>query len=214
MKLHGNIKLDIIGDRLGEIVVESFAYTKNGQSYFNIICDCGNKHISMGSLIRRGDVRSCGCANKRNRLIAITKHGERKSRLYGFWQAIKNKCNNKKARYYHLYGGKGVKVCDEWNNYIFFRDWALSNGYKNDLVLDRFPNIEGDFEPDNCRWTTCIEQNRFRNIRNIEISGKKQTISQWAKELGAGDDQLYERLRRGWSYEKTVTTPIKPRKRL
>lgn len=111
---------------------------------------------------------------------------------------------------YKNYGGRGVKICDEWNNdYRKFYDWAMSNGYNDDLSIDRI-DVNGDYEPSNCRWVdTKIQANNTRTNRHIKYRGETLTISEWANKIGMKYGTLRERIRRGWSISKAIRTKIK-----
>lgn len=105
--------------------------------------------------------KSCGC------MRYFYSHGETGTRLFGIWQGIKKRCFNINSDDYKNYGGRGITVCQEWLEYIPFRDWALANGYKKKLLIDRINN-NGNYEPQNCRWTNHIENNR--NSRNTKLN--------------------------------------------
>jgi len=124
---------------------------------------------------------------------------------------MKQRCYNPKANKYYLYGGRGIKVCNEWlKNYVAFYEWAISNGYRSDLTLDRIDR-NGDYSPDNCRWVTYQQQSRnTAQNRLITFRGRTQTLKDWADELGFKYTTLSARLRvYGWSVEKALTTPVK-----
>ncbi len=132
-------------------------------------------------------------------------HGKRKTRLYSIWANIKTRCYNVKDPHFSRWGGKGVVMCEEWkNSFQAFYDWAISNGYSDNLTIDRINN-NGNYEPSNCRWATIEEQNRNkRNVRFITCNGKTQTIGQWTKELGLGKETIRERLKRGWTESEAI----------
>lgn len=132
------------------------------------------------------------------------------SRLYNIWSRMKQRCFNKKYHGYHYYGGRGITVCKEWLDYLPFHNWAMSNGYENNLTLDRKDNNR-NYEPGNCRWITHKEQqnNKSSNVV-IEFNGKKLNSTQWSIELGFTRGVLYGRLNKlGWSIERALTTPLK-----
>ena len=133
-------------------------------------------------------------------------HGHRNSRLYRIWSNIKTRCYNQNDPHFNRYGGRGITVCDEWkNDFKAFYDWAMSNGYQDDLTIDRIDN-DGNYEPCNCRWVTVKEQNRNkRNVKFITYDGRTQTIPEWTKEFGLGKETIRERLKRGWSDEEALT---------
>lgn len=137
------------------------------------------------------------------------KHNMCETPLYYVWQAIKQRCYNKNNPKYKIYGDKGICMCEEWkNDFVAFMDWALENGYNVNLTIDRIDS-NGNYCPENCRWATYEQQgnNTCRNVF-IEFNGKKMTISQWAHCLGIEVGTLNSRLRKGWSIEKALTTPV------
>lgn len=138
------------------------------------------------------------------------KHGMYKSRIYKTWESMKNRCYCKSETSYKWYGGKGVTVCDEWlHNFQAFYDWAMNNGYKDSLTLDRIHNNKG-YEPSNCRWTTMKEQTRNRsNNRLLTYKGKTQCIVDWANEIGIDRRTITKRIDKlGWTVEKALSTPL------
>jgi len=141
-----------------------------GYAFVNV----GNEVITTGNHLRTGHTKSCGCLNKKNgEKNPSYKHGKRKTRLYKIFYGMKQRCYNKKNPRYKNYGEKGIKICDEWlDNFMNFYSWAIENGYKDDLTIDRINN-GGDYEPNNCRWLTRQAQNwnttRTKNIPPKEI---------------------------------------------
>lgn len=125
-----------------------------------------------------------------------TKHNT-KNRLYAVWNSMKQRCNNHKSQKYKIYGARGIKVCNEWNeSYDSFRKWALDNGYKEGLTLDRI-NVDGNYEPNNCRWVTYEVQNSNKsNNVWIEYKGEKHTATQWAKIYGYDVKVIYQKMER------------------
>lgn len=160
-----------------------------------------------------GATHSYGC-KKRKQITDMnkknTKHGQRNARLYKIWCGIKYRCYNLNSNEYEIYGGRGIGLCKEWNNnFEEFYKWAIANGYKDDLTIDRI-NVDGNYTPENCRWTTMkIQENNKRNNRIIEYKNRTQTISQWADETGIRKEIIYYRLNHGWSVERTLTQPVK-----
>lgn len=136
-------------------------------------------------------------------------HGMSKHRLYRIWKHIKQRCNNPNDQAYRNYGGKGVKVCKEWEeSFVAFKDWALSNGYEEHLTIDR-EDSDGNYEPSNCRWVTRAENTRRarkgrKSAHLVEYKGEKKTLEEWSEELGIKYITLYTRLRRTGSMEKAV----------
>lgn len=137
-------------------------------------------------------------------------HGGKGTRLYRIWTGMRTRCFNERAREYPLYGGRGITICDEWMDFARFREWALANGYRNKLTIERVDN-DGNYAPENCRWIPLGEQalNRSNTIV-ITFRGRTQPLVVWSEETGIPYPTLFARLRyRGWSVERALTTPVK-----
>ena len=161
--------------------------------------------------------KSCGCVH--NELIkkANTIHGgcinDKLTKLYSSWIDMKRRCYNPKIESYKYYGGRGIKVYKPWRrSYIWFKRWALKNGYKEGLTIDRIDN-DGNYEPDNCKWSTAKEQARNRRSNKlITYKGETHCLTEWAEILGINENTFYSRLNgHGWSIEKTFTEKVKRR---
>lgn len=137
------------------------------------------------------------------------KHGMRNTRLYNIWRSMRQRCSNPKTINYHNYGGKGIKVCEDWSkDFMIFYNWAMENGYSENLSIDRI-NPDGNYEPDNCRWASCKEQNNNRHSNKfLELNGQKHTIAEWANITGIKLGTIWARLNKGWSVKDALT--IKP----
>lgn len=129
-----------------------------------------------------------------------------RERLYNIWLHMKDRCNNPNFKSYHNYGGRGISVCEEWSNsYQTFREWALENGYSDELTIDRI-YVNGNYSPSNCRWLTRQEQSyNKRTNKIIAYCGKTQTLTEWADELNIKRNTLVYRLRRGWAVERALS---------
>lgn len=149
---------DITGTRSGKLVaLYPTDEKRHGKTVWMCRCDCGGTRTATVNDILFGYVTSCGCA--------VNKHGMGHTKLYRVWVSMRQRCNNKNNRAYKWYGGKGVKVCDEWNgshNYEAFYKWAMASGYKQGLTIDRI-DPDGNYEPSNCRWITISEQQKNRS---------------------------------------------------
>ena len=124
------------------------------------------------------------------------------------WRAMKERCYNSKCEAYHNYGGRGIIVCDEWlHNFKAFYDWSITNGYRDDLTIDRI-DVNGNYEPSNCRWVTRLTQaNNQRTNHLITYKGETHTMAEWAKIKHISYGALRQRLYRKWSIEKALNTP-------
>ena len=165
-------------------------------------CDCGNYAIVTTGRLKRGQSKSCGCINREKH----TKHGMIKTRMYNIWMSMKQRCADANCKSYKDYGGRGIKVCDEWvNDFQAFYDWAMANGYRDNLSIDRI-DVNGDYEPDNCRWVTRKTQNNnSRKNRYYSYNGETHTIAEWSEIMGIGYSALYARIERGWTIERALT---------
>jgi hypothetical protein len=127
--------------------------------------------------------------------------------MYTIWKNIRQRCNNPRHKQYTDYGGRGIKICDEWSDFLNFYSWSMANGYKDDLSIDRIDNDKG-YSPDNCRWTDKFGQARNkRNLVMIRYQGKKKCIAEWAEVFGLPYEVLRLRIKDGWDLEKAFTTP-------
>lgn len=134
------------------------------------------------------------------------KHGMRHTRIYIIWRAMRQRCNNPHTINYKNYGGKGVRVCDEWNNdFMSFYNWSVENGYNDTLTIDRI-NASGNYEPSNCRWITQKEQQNNRtNNHRILFNGELHTMAEWSDITGIKKATIGARLKKGWSVERALT---------
>lgn len=203
-----------IGQKFGRLTVIEINATMQGKYrrwMWRCKCDCGNETIARGDYIVRGHTSSCGCAlhdNKPN-----LKHGESKTRLYHIWLSIHTRCNPEKnkcnAQCHYRYGGRGIRVCKEWDDYEIFARWARENGYREDLTIERIDN-DGDYCPENCRWASIREQtwNR-RTTRYVTYKGQEMALAEACALAGVRYKTVFERITyRGWSFEKAITIPI------
>ena len=212
----GRVAYDLTGQRYGRLTAQHRAErAKNGNIMWLCLCDCGNTALVTAHCLRSGHTQSCGCYQKERAGDSNRKHGRTKSRLHNEWLSMKARCYNKNNKRYNRYGERGIEVCQEWlDSFEAFRDWALANGYQDDLTLDRRDN-DGSYNPDNCRWVTLKEQQNNRSTNYVvEYNGRKQTVTQWAEELGMSYRCLYSRLRRGWDTERAFTAPVRGTKEL
>lgn len=200
----GNEFEDLTGKKFGRLTVLDLSEKKSGRkSYWVCECECGNKKLVRSDSLKRGQVKSCGCLkDEQNKINLVrTTHGDTPrgshKRLYETWQGMKQRTYNHNNKSYARYGGRGISVCAEWReSYTNFRDWAIANGYSDDLTIERI-DVNGNYCPENCRWATSKEQcnNRRTNVL-IEWNGKTQNIEQWSEETGIPYKVLHDRYKR------------------
>lgn len=182
-------------------------YKKNETEIWECKCDCGNTTFVKKTFVTSGHTKSCGCLKG---IAYNTRHGMCETRIYNTHQKMKQRCYKEYDKEYHNYGGRGIRVCDEWlgkNGFINFYNWAIENGYKDDLTLDRI-DVNGNYESDNCRWVDMTTQaNNKRNNKLITYDGKTMTLSEWARCLNMPYARLFQRIKHGWSIERTLTIP-------
>lgn len=142
--------------------------------------------------------------------MAPIKHGGSGTPLYNVWKSMRQRCNNSKSHAYRWYGMDGVKICEEWDNFANFREWALKNGYKSGLTIDRV-NSHGPYSPENCRWVTIQEQQKNkRNVLKFLYLGDLYTVDTFCDKFGISKAMFYDRKHKGWSLNQIATTPKIP----
>lgn len=207
----------VIGKTFGRLyVTKDYIKDKSSRRKYLCKCECGNEIYVTSSHLTSRHTTSCGCKAKesKNLLGDLSRtHGMTDTRLYVIWIEMKRRINNKSDISYSRYGGRGITYCEEWEKFEPFYDWAMYNGYDDSLTLDRI-NVNGNYCPENCRWTTKKEQanNTRRNVF-IEYNGERKTITQWAEEYHIGISTLYNRYKYlNWSFEECLTVPVKKKK--
>lgn len=207
------IKIDLKNKRFERLVCLREVGRKNGHVLWLCKCDCGGKIETISSSLLNGKTKSCGCLLNESRIKNHTSHGlssrnGKKTPLYSVWLMMRQRCLNKKNKYYKRYGGRGIYICEKWNDYAVFYEWAIENGYKKRLTIERKDN-NGPYDPKNCKWTTYKEQGRnTRRNRLISFCGKTKTLVEWGETIGLSTEVIRQRIDRyGWSVKKALTTP-------
>ena len=158
--------IDLTGQRFGRLVVLQRAKTINKRTKWLCKCECGNEVVVEAYNLRVGHTQSCGCLQRAATSVANKTHGQGHTRLYRIWNNMKNRCYRKSYHAYNHYGGRGITICNEWlHDFQAFYDWAMANGYRDDLSIDRIDS-NGNYCPKNCRWATMTEQNKNKRAKN------------------------------------------------
>lgn len=172
--------VDLKGKKFGKLVVtERAENAPSGHAQWKCKCECGNDVITKSVSLNQGYRKSCGC-------ISGTINGPKskgRDRLHVIWSTMKQRCYNEKDKKYPIYGSRGIIICDEWrNDFESFYLWAISNGYSDSLSIDRL-DVDGNYDPSNCKWATVKEQARNRRTNVfVEINGETKTMIEWAEE--------------------------------
>lgn len=193
------------GKRIGKLTVIQYAETRNKQAYWLCKCDCGNKIIARGNHLRNGNVKSCGCLRiEENKIRA--KHNLSRSDLYNTYHSMRKRCYLKTNASYSRYGGRGIKMCDEWLNsetgFESFYVWALSSGYKKGKSIERI-DVNKNYCPENCTWADAKQQaNNLTTTPHITYNNETHTPSEWQEICGIPRQTILSRYKKGWSAEK------------
>lgn len=204
--------IDMTNKKINNFVVISQAEKRRQKcgkltTYWKCQCKCGNIIEVRGDRLRNNEVTSCGCdnINKKGKYNGLSN-----SKIYTAWNHFINRCYNSNNKAYKNYGGRGIKVCDEWkNDFMSFYNWSIENGYREDLTIDRI-DVNGNYEPSNCRWTTDFVQRRNRTDNHyVTINGETKILNDWAREFNIKPNAVRGRLKFGWDIIKALTEPVR-----
>ena len=209
--------MDLTGERYGKLTaVKVVGSAADGHRKWLCVCECGNERVvAQNHLKREGGARACKECARRISAEKRKTHGDFGTRLYSIYYGMITRVYNKNDPNYKRYGARGVKICDEWaKSYVAFKDWAINNGYSDDLSIDRV-DVNGNYCPENCRWATAkMQGNNRRNNRRLTINGQDKTITEWADEVGLSATAIRNRLCKGYGLEESVFTPYRKAKAL
>lgn len=197
---------DITGQVFGRLTVLERDCFANGKTRWLCRCECGQSTVVIGQLLRNGKTRSCGCLRADRAAETATKHGgyagRKPTRTMRIWKNMIQRTSNPNCPMYARYGGAGINVCEAWQT---FQGFVADMGEAPEkLTLERIDNSKG-YSPGNCKWATYAEQNRNKsNSKMLTLNGKTQAAVDWMKELNLTHDQIYKRIRRGWSDEEVL----------
>lgn len=189
----------LIGQRFGRLTVLAYDHRDNqGKTCWLCECDCGNKTVVAGYALTRGQTKSCGCLVSERMIEYNTTHGMCGTRVHGIWLGMWKRCRSNYPTTHNNYGGRGISVCDEWADFEVFYEWAMNNGYTDELTIDRIDNDLG-YCPDNCRWVDMVTQsNNKRTNRYITYCNERHTIADWARLFGIDYELLRQRINRNY----------------
>lgn len=196
-----------VGDRYGRlVVVEPRGSNARGLRLWACRCDCGTVRVVPGNALRTGNTKSCGCARSASISVAMRRHGQaaERTREYASWRSMKARCYSAAHKSFADYGAVGISVCARWRDSFesFFADMGPRPA---GTTLDRKDRL-GNYEPENCRWATHLEQTRNRrNTKLLTIGGVTLAAEEWAQRTGVKRTLIYARLRLGWSDERAVS---------
>lgn len=209
---------DLTGMRFGKLVaVRCVGRDRHKNAVWLCRCDCGREKEVASRALVGGSTRSCGCLETGKFIngCGAQRHGGSGERLYRVWGDMRNRCYDKNRKCYHSYGGRGIRVCDEWlHDYSAFRDWAMSTGYDpnaepGECTLDRIDN-DGDYSPGNCRWVPMdVQRLNKQNTWRLEYKGRILTLHDAAKVAGITENTIRDRIKRGWSVERAIEQPAR-----
>ena len=212
--------VDLTGQRFGKLVVIERTENKGIEVRWLCKCDCGNQSIVASTRLKSGRTRSCGCLKGETAKKVMSTHKKTRTKIYNLYHLIKARCYKPYTNNFKDYGGRGITMCDEWlgkNGFINFYNWATNNGYKEEILpngknkwtIDRI-DVNGNYEPKNCRFVTNEEQAKNkRNTVYLTYNGETLTQNEWAKKLNIYAGAIQWRLKKGWSVEETLSTPVK-----
>lgn len=199
--------LDITGDKYGKLVVLEYGYKKDKKNYWKCVCECGKETTVSINSLRTGNSKSCGCLQKEiaKKYRHSTTHGKFGTRIYQTWSAMKSRCYNSKVDSYKRYGARGITVCEDWkNDFTKFYEWAMNNGYEDDLTIERL-NANGNYSPNNCTFIPGNQQSNNRRCSIfVKIGNETRNITGWEKATGIGRMTLYRRYHKGLRGEDLI----------
>lgn len=202
-------KIDLTNQRFGRLLVLRESDSKNRIAW-ECLCDCGNTVIVTTTGLRNKGTKSCGCLKVETAAKTHTIHGDNsksgRSRLYRIWSSMRGRCLNPSNDAYANYGGRGITICKEWDEFLIFKEWALQNGYNDTLTIDRI-DVNQNYCPQNCRWISRKAQaTNKRSNRYITYQDECYTIAEWAELKGMPYSLLYKRLKLGWDVARAIET--------
>lgn len=209
------------GEKYGRLTALEYLYTnKRRKAVWLCKCDCGNIVQISSEKLSTGNTKSCGCLHSdksKEKIKTLIKKQTKYTRKFEkeisiIFNQMKQRCYNKKCKAYKNYGGRGIKICDEWlENFNSFYLWSIKNNFNSNLSIDRI-DVNGNYEPNNCRWITNLEQqNNKRNNKYLEFNGQKHTYAEWSRILNIPSSTISDRIKRGYDTEQILNINYKKR---
>lgn len=208
--LSGRKPKDVLpGERIGDLTILAVFCGGRGRTRFCYRCVCGRERVTDGYCVLKSKSPSCGCQRRPRLRHGYAKVGELRPE-WRTWAGMLQRCHNPKDKFYSDYGGRGIEVCDRWkesfDNFIF----DMGNRPSSKHSIDRI-DVNGDYEPTNCRWADAVQQGRNkRNNRRIILGNETRCLSEWSEITGLKAHTIAMRLKLGWGVEKALTTPVRP----
>lgn len=198
-----------VGTRYERLTICGTPHIDGKNTIYKCLCDCGNYSTVTAS--KFGVTKSCGCARADTSKSKATTHGASHTRLYNIWISMRSRCCNPNIKEFKYYGLRGISVCQEWNkSYEVFSEWAISNGYKYDLSIDRI-DTNGPYSPDNCKWSSQTQQCRNRRTnRMVTAWNETKPLNAWVDDTRCNVKRttLRSRLDKGWFPEIAISSPV------
>lgn len=205
-------RIDLTGQKFNKVTVLSYSH-RTKSTYWNCLCDCGNKFVARSCRLKNGATKSCGCLHKTRMITHGCTVGHKKTPEFNSWKYMKNRCDGHDKHHNKYYKGKGISYCERWDGKSGFQNFLDDMGCKPTLehTLDRIDNNKG-YSKENCRWATKKEQmNNMTKNRTLTYNGETMNICQWAERIGLGADTIRNRIvNLKWSIEKSLITPKIP----
>jgi hypothetical protein len=192
-------KFNLTGQEFGRLTVngDSGKRDYDGAIIWDCTCQCGVKVEIRTQALRNGNTKSCGCLYRDTRKKIGLKHGLEGTRLYRIWSGVIQRCTNPNYTYYKNYGGRGITVCEEWKEFVNFKNWAFQNGYEDTLTIDRI-NVNAGYSSSNCRWATKAEQAQNTTLtKMITIGSDTKCLMEWVRDFDLKYSTVHNRIRRG-----------------
>lgn len=204
---------NLLNQKFNRLTVQEYSHTdKHHKKHYKCLCDCGKTVTVRADKLKNNHTKSCGCQKieSTSKLMKETKtiHGFSNTKIYQAYKNIKTRCYVESSIGFKNYGGRGIKMCEEWkNDFMSFYNWSINNGFKEGLEIDRI-DVNKDYKPSNCRWVTRETQaNNKRNTIYLTYNNEVKNLKQWSEDVGIPVRVLRSRYKEKWDTEKILTTP-------